>query len=137
MRILVTGSRTWRDATTIADALDAAVGTGEGTPTLIHGAARGADTIAAAHAARRGWRIETYPADWSACGPDCPPNHRRTRSDGPSYCPTAGHRRNARMVAAGADMCLAFIRNASPGATGCARIADRAGIAVVRLRETS
>jgi hypothetical protein len=137
MRILVTGSRTWRDATTIAHALDAATSEFDGTPTLIHGTARGADTIAAAHAARRGWRIEPHPADWSTCGPDCRPDHWRTRSDGALYCPTAGHRRNAAMVAAGADVCLAFIRNASPGATACARLADRAGIAVVRLRETS
>jgi len=32
------------------------------------------------------------------------------------------------MIASGADLCLAFIRNNSPGATHCARQAEQAGI---------
>jgi hypothetical protein len=137
MRILVTGSRTWRDAAAIATALDEAVAGRTGPHTLVHGAARGADVIAAAHAARRGWQVEAHPADWSRCdGPDCRPAHRRCNGHR-EYCPTAGHRRNARMIATGADVCLAFILNRSPGATSCWAKARAAGIPVVRQQVTS
>jgi hypothetical protein len=38
--------------------------------------------------------------------------------------------RNQHMVSLGADLCLAFIANNSPGATGCMKMAHRAGIPV-------
>ncbi|SHN46442.1 SLOG family protein [Cryptosporangium aurantiacum] len=134
MRILVTGSRTWRDPVGIAAALDAATVDHPGRHVLVHGAAAGADRAAAAHATRRGWLVEAYPADWRSCAESCQPGHRRTNARG-EYCPTAGHRRNAAMVAAGADLCVAFIRNGSPGATGCAALAEDAGIPVERHRK--
>ncbi|TQS43742.1 DUF2493 domain-containing protein [Cryptosporangium phraense] len=132
MRILVTGSRTWTDARTIATTLDRATDGHPGPHILVHGGARGADTIAATLAGRRGWQVEAHPADWPTCAPDCRPGHRRTRYDGATYCPTAGHRRNAAMVAAGADLCLAFIRANSTGACHCANLAETAGIPVLR-----
>ncbi|HEY0641295.1 MAG TPA: DUF4031 domain-containing protein [Pseudonocardiaceae bacterium] len=111
-RVLVTGSRTWTDRGVIADKLREAARAHPGA-TLVHGAARGADRIAAAIWRRWGLPTEPHPvgpADWDR--------------DGPS----AGHVRNRRMVALGADLCVAFIHNNSPGATGCADHAERAGI---------
>lgn len=112
-RVFITGSREWRDDTTIRWALVEHVPLGA---ILVHGTARGADTVAAEFWAPFG-SVEPHPADWDRYG-------RR-----------AGHVRNAEMVAAGADLCLAFIRDRSPGATGCAALAEAAGIHVITYTE--
>lgn len=132
-RLLVTGSREWTDREKIVTELERArVELGDNT-TLVHGDARGVDRIAA-HLWHCTWGLpaEDYPADWRGpCRDSCAPNHRRARSVGaPKICPAAGMYRNAEMVALGADLCLAFILDESSGATGCARLARKAGIPV-------
>lgn len=113
MRVLVTGSSTWTDEQEIRTQLAyLASAHGPENITVVHGACpRGADAIADRVA--RGWgggmQVETHPADWD-------------RGKG------AGFRRNARMVELGADVCLAFIRDGSKGATHCADLAEKAGI---------
>lgn len=108
-RVLVTGSRTWTDATTIRQAL--AEVWGDRTAVLVSGARpQGADRIAEQLWQQWGGQVERHPADW--------PRHGRA----------AGFRRNAAMVAAGADICLAFIRAGSRGATHTAGLAAVAGI---------
>jgi hypothetical protein len=113
-RLLVTGSRTWHDAHTIEQALAVILDRHPEGVLLVHGACpRGADAIAAAYAARTpGYRIEAHPADW-----------RR-------YGRAAGYRRNAEMIALGADGCAAFVRGSSPGSTSAVRLARAAGIPV-------
>ena len=113
-RLLVTGSRTWHDARTIEQALAVILDRHPEGVMLVHGACpRGADAIAAAYAARCiGYLTEPHPADW-----------RR-------YGRAAGYRRNAEMIALGADGCTAFIRGGSPGSTGAVRLASAAGILV-------
>lgn len=111
MRILITGSRDWSDRVAIARAirqewLDA------DRPyrvTVIHGGARGADYLAGIYAKSMNFNVEEYKADWS-------------------LGKRAGYIRNQEMVDAGADVCLAFIRNKSKGATMCAELAQQAGI---------
>jgi hypothetical protein len=113
VRVLVTGSRTWDDSRAVFDALAAC---NYGRVTLVHGACpRGADAMAAAAARALGWEIEPHPADWERHGK------------------SAGFRRNAEMAALGADVCLAFIRDGSRGATHCAGLAEKAGIPVRRF----
>ena len=122
-RVLVTGSRTWDAEGTLRAALHelyyAAVGSGADRLVVVHGAnPRGADAMADTwvrdHAQHGTVTAERHPADW----------HQYGRS--------AGYRRNAEMVGAGADLCLAFVRDDSAGATNCLRLAERAGIATRR-----
>ena len=132
-RVLVTGSRSWRLAAVIRHELDQ-VSAEHGPLTVVHGAASGADALAAAYAKRCGWEVESHPADWTGpCRPTCLPGHRVDRRNGTTYCPAAGVYRNAAMVASGPDLVLAFIRAHSAGASGCAGVAERAGIEVRRV----
>ncbi len=114
-RILVTGSPEWTDFA-IVEALrewkaPAAV--------LVEGGARGADRLAATIWRAWGLTVEEHPADWDRYG-------RR-----------AGYLRNREMIAAGADVCLAFILDNSRGATHCANAAETAGIPTRRHLATS
>ncbi len=131
MRILVTGSRGWGDRDAIDSALYGAWAEfhgAEGPIVLVHGdCPTGADAIADYlwRARSGGEPVEAHPADWSI-----------GRKAGPE--------RNAHMVSLGANLCLAFIGpcssprcsikgvHASHGATGCADLAEMAGIKTVR-----
>ena len=109
-RVLITGSRAWRGHAIIHNALDT-IRADHPDMLLVHGACpQGADAIADRWAILRGVETERHPAQW----------HRYRRSAGP--------RRNAEMVDLGADMCLAFIRAGSSGASHTADLAEAAGI---------
>ncbi|MDP9798313.1 hypothetical protein J2S43_006825 [Catenuloplanes nepalensis] len=113
-RVLLTGSRAWTDAAGITAVLDRLLRCHGPALTVVHGACvRGADAIAESWCRRNHVAVERYPADWSA--------GRR-----------AGPARNAAMVATRPDLCIAFIRDASPGATGCADLAEQNGIPTLR-----
>ena len=116
MRILVTGSRDWDDAKQVSDALlDATKDICEPI-TLVSGACpTGADKFAEDYAKLWGWTIERYPADWNTYG----------RSAGPI--------RNKVMVESNPDICLAFIKNNSKGASGTANLARSKGINTVKF----
>lgn len=123
-RLLITGSRDWDDPELIwhtLSRLDAKLG--DRPATLVHGAARGADVMAASH-----WRgldlgqqrrfVEAHPADWVA------------DSRG------AGIRRNRKMVRLGANLCFAYVRADSRGATDCLSRARAAGIKCLVWRQS-
>lgn len=121
MRILVTGSRDWPDDRSVEHALNNVIiemlaERGSEPVTIVHG---GCPTGADAHAARwahemiergRPVTVERHPADWDRYG-------RR-----------AGFERNAEMVHLGADVCLAFIKDESRGASMTRAMAVQAGI---------
>ena len=108
-RVLVTGSRTWSDTEAIRAGL--ARVWGDGAAVLITGGCPvGADALAEACWRAWGGRVEAHPANWA--------RHGRA----------AGPRRNAAMIAAGAQVCVAFIRDTSPGATHTVQLARAAGI---------
>lgn len=113
-RVLVTGSRTWTHKPTITTTLDRLHTEHDSRLMVVHGACPGgADAIADRWARDRGVPVETHPADWTTGR-------------------VAGPHRNAAVVATGPALCLAFIRDDSPGATGCARLAEAAGIPTTR-----
>ena len=120
-RLLVTGSRTWgseaADTVRLRQALNhVAQEVGYRTPILIHGGARGLDRLAASHWRGLGLPTEEHLPDW----------------DGP-WGRQAGFRRNELMVNLGANLCLAFIRDQSRGATHCANFAERRNIRTIRF----
>lgn len=67
MRVLVTGDRNWDDAKIITEALQALPDDGC-LHIIIHGAARGADSIAADIAMRLGMTPAAFPAKWKEYG---------------------------------------------------------------------
>ena len=112
MRILVCGGRDYADTCALAEALDA-IGRETAITHLIHGAARGADSLAAAWAKGRGIPAPAFPADW--------------RKDGRA----AGFLRNAAMLRDGRpDLVVAF-----PGGKGTAHMVKLARAAGVPVRE--
>jgi hypothetical protein len=116
-RILITGSRDWTDLAVIRNAiLSESIKTSEQV-TVVHGGARGADFLAGRVADELKLDVEVYKADWD------------------TYGKAAGFIRNDKMVKLGADVCLAFIKNNSKGATMCATLADQQGIPVKIWRE--
>lgn len=117
-RILVTSSRTWADVVLIHQAIMAEVRPGEVT-TIVHGGCstggdRWADLIAVVYEFTR----EVHPANWRPGG---------------IYNRAAGIIRNQEMVDLGADVCLAFIRDGSRGASYTAAAAEAAGIPTRRF----
>jgi hypothetical protein len=117
VRILVTGSRTWTDRETIAWVLQHWCPCPE-ISTLVHGAATGADSIAAECGEELGMTVEPHPVkreQWRIAGK------------------RAGHLRNQYMVDLGADLCLAFQVGDSSGTADCVRRAHAAGIRVVHF----
>lgn len=130
-RILVTGSRTWTDHEEITFDLAGLTLLHKDRPLIVvHGAASaGADHFAHLAAREIGLREEPHPAAWR------------------QYGKAAGFRRNAEMVALGADVCLAYVaeccdpkcrrrpieRHGTHGAEHCADLAERAGIETRRF----
>lgn len=119
----MTGSRDWTDGDAIEEALVMAVDTP--TPfgpyshvTVVHGGARGADTLAHLAARRLGMQTEVHRPDWSVGA-------------------RGGIERNIRMIETQPDICLAFILNQSTGATHCANAAEKVGIQTIRFERSN
>lgn len=110
MKVLVCGGRGYFDAERIDRVLDAL-----GPTLIIQGGARGADSMAANWAVKRGVPMKCFPADWQAHG----------RS--------AGAKRNRQMLKEGKpDLVVAF-----PGGAGTADmvgVSMQNGVPVVELK---
>jgi len=100
LRIIVCGGREFADRDKMFKAL---TNIGESQVTIVHGAARGADTLAADVAEQLGWTVEAHPADWNRHGK------------------AAGIIRNQKMLDTGVDGVIAM-----PGGRGTADMVRRA-----------
>ncbi len=110
-RVLVCGSRDWTDEAAIRRVLsELAPGS-----VVIHGAYRGADTIADRVARSLGLTVDPYPADWSR---------------GPS----GGPRRNALMLAKGRPEVIYAFHFGGDGTADMLRRGRRAGIPIIEER---
>lgn len=114
-RVLVTGSRDWENRDAIRQAFLGYDSVPEETLLVSGACPTGADAIAEEIAAELGWSIERHPANWNF------------------YGKRAGFVRNSEMVKAGADVCFAFIRNESKGASMTASLAEKADIPTRRV----
>ena len=108
MIVLVCGSRDWADVHAIRMRLLSLPPVAQ----IIHGAAPGADTIAAWLAESFGFTVRAFPADWATHGK------------------AAGPRRNVQMLDEGPALVIAFQRNGSRGTAHTIREARRRGIPV-------
>lgn len=125
IRLLVTGSRSLTDRGIVVAALsDAcwALKQGDRQIRLVHGAALGADLIAAQVWADwcNSWphlfvEAEAHPADWKTHGKQ------------------AGAIRNVEMVKLGAALVVTFAHEWASGTGHCARLARKAGIEVLDI----
>lgn len=96
MRILVCGGRDFGDYKAVLRNLqDTLLGVNSYEITVVHGAARGADSLAGRAAREMGWTEEQHPALWD------------------KYGKKAGFLRNQEMLDSGIDYALVF-----PGGTG-------------------
>lgn len=127
-RVLVTGSRDWTDRGLIAAVLNGVVENKElwgdpGSVVLVSGACpTGADAIAESLWKAMGRPVERHPAQWR-------------RPDG-TLDKGAGYARNAEMVASlqpERDVCVAFIKNKSPGSTHTANLAEDVGVVTILI----
>jgi hypothetical protein len=153
--ILLAGARHLTEPGIVAGTIaDIALNIADGPFTVRHGACPGNNS---ADQAASNWikdcgtwlgvSEDPMPADWDNCGPDCPtaPTHRRMKKPGdvahpgllPDYCPNAGPRRNADMVAKlpKPDWMVAFPEPGQPnyGTRNCLRLAEQAGIPIRRF----
>jgi len=113
-RVLVCGGRDFADEEQMDRTLTSLL---EPSDVIIHGGARGADTLAHLWAKKHQTPVEVYPADWKLHGK------------------SAGHIRNAHMLATGIDLVIAF--DGGPGTTNMVTIARRSNVEVYEVPTTS
>lgn len=122
MRVIVTGSQTWAGALAerrireVLETIQQIAYYTDSPLTLVHGDAEGADTITDRWARRNDIAVETHPVDWTTGGRG------------------VGFFRNSHMANLGGDLCVAFLRDNSPGTTDMIAKAKAAGIFTMIIR---
>lgn len=113
-RVLVCGGRGYLDYKRLTYALDKFQEKVAPIEVIIHGDARGADTLAGWYAREKDIRVEAYPADWNRYGKQ------------------AGHLRNRQMLDEGKpDVIIAF--PGGPGTKNMVYNAEASGFKVYKI----
>ena len=114
--VLVCGDRNWTDRSAVRSCLHELQGMGYAT--LIHGACRGADMIAAEEAEKLGYLIiESFHADWS------------------KYGRAAGPVRNQQMLDVGCPDLVVYFHNDITNSKGTRDMISRAARAGIEVRK--
>jgi hypothetical protein len=119
--ILVTGDRNWNNPLTHGRVVENALyGYRKHSPIVVHGAARGVDTMADLFARAFNYEVRPYPADWA------------------TYHKAAGPIRNTQMLQENPDLVLAFHDDlsTSKGTKNMVNQAVRSGIPVIHHTST-
>ncbi len=123
MKVLICGGRDYNNFASFTETLDR-LHNRHNFQLVIHGAARGADSLADQWAKSRNIPVRTYPARWRSHSPDCSPACR-----GRDYCRSAGFRRNRQMLEESRpDLVIAF--PGGPGTRDMIHRAKQAGLKV-------
>lgn len=121
MRVVVTGSREFRDPLTASAAICRRIARLPSTAVLIHGDAQGADRLAGDAAEKDGIDVVKYPAHWEVHSEDC-------WCRGHGYCREAGKRRNLAMLDLKPDLVIAFWNGHSGGTKHTIKNAKERGL---------
>jgi len=118
MLVLICGDRNWTSRAAVEREFNNH-GLDPNRDTIMHGAARGADTLAGTVGKQRGFPVKSYPADWD------------------KYGRAAGPIRNKQMLDQNPDLVLAFHPNIalSKGTGNMVKIAREKGTAVEVFEE--
>lgn len=114
MIILVTGSRDFNDGSLMENAL---LNIAHGDVVVLHGGAKGADSLAGKIAQFHEWEVREFPAQWDVHGK------------------AAGPIRNQKMVDEKPDVALAFPVGKSTGTRDCMARVRKAGIPLIVVGE--
>lgn len=135
-RIGFTGGRNYSNRKRVEYVIDKLISHYGTDFTIVHGGASGADRLVDQISTERGVLSKhVFPAEWDMpCNVNfCAPHHRREGSNGASYCPAAGPRRNWAMVDSGLDLVVAF--DGGKGTADMMRRSHRAGITIWRITD--
>ena len=110
MKILICGSRHFNDYDKLAKELESIVR--PEWKTVIHGGAKGADSLGGLWAQANGFEVQVFPADWD------------------TYGKKAGPIRNQEMLKQNPDLVVAFLAPNSRGTKHMVSIAEKAGVPV-------
>ena len=114
-RLVITGSRSWNDKNVIVKELLVIKKKFGKDVVLVSGHnPKGADALCEEVADAFNWSIETYPPEW--------------RDENGNFVKSAAFKRNSKMLADGADACLAFHKNNSEGTAHAVKTAQKLGI---------